>query len=162
MFLHIWPLNDDTKILTKTDTDTFFPIPNFPKPKPKLCFRDQIFRNRNRYFFSETKFSETKTETFFRDHILRNRYRNPPKIGKSLKTETETFQYPCKFLELSSPNIFLLFLLQSVFILLSSRKKDILLPRIFSSFFFSVFLLLQRQRQRQRQRSSLCFPPSNR
>ena len=80
-------------------------IPNFPKPKPKLCFRDQIFRNRNRYFFSETKFSETKTETFFRDHILRNRYRNPPKIGKSLETETETDTSQYQFLERSSLNI---------------------------------------------------------
>ena len=82
---------------SETETDTFYPRQNSPKPKPIL--------------FSETKFSETKTETFFRDQILRNRYQNPPKIGKSLKTETETetFQYPCKFLELSS--IFLLFLL---------------------------------------------------
>ena len=75
-------LNDDTKILTETDTETFFPIPNFPNPKPKLFIRDQIF--------------ETKTETFFRDQILQNRYRNPPKIGKSPETETETenSQYP--------------------------------------------------------------------
>ena len=29
-------LNDDTKILTETDTETFFPIPNFPKPIPRL------------------------------------------------------------------------------------------------------------------------------
>ena len=26
-------LNDDTKILTETDTETFIPIPDFPKPK---------------------------------------------------------------------------------------------------------------------------------
>ena len=53
-------------------------IPKF-WPKPRLIFRDQIFRNR--YFFSETKFSETdtffcdqlETKTFFRDQILRNR-----------------------------------------------------------------------------------------
>ena len=64
-----WSLNDDTKILTETDTETFFAIPNFPKPKPRLFseteteifFRDQFFRNWNRYFFSETKFSETET-----------------------------------------------------------------------------------------------------
>ena len=42
---HCTSLNDDTKILT--DTETFFLIPNFPKPKPRLFFRDQIFRNRN-------------------------------------------------------------------------------------------------------------------
>ena len=32
------PLNDDTKNLTETDTETFFPIPNFPKPIPRLFF----------------------------------------------------------------------------------------------------------------------------
>ena len=53
-------LNDDTKNLTETDTETFFPIPNFPKPIPRLFFRYQIFRNRNRY---------------------------PQKIGKSFETE---------------------------------------------------------------------------
>ena len=37
-------------------------IPKFwPKPIPRLFFRYQIFRNRNRYFFSETKFFETET-----------------------------------------------------------------------------------------------------
>ena len=30
-----------------------------------FLFRDQIFRNRDRNFFSETKFSETETKTFF-------------------------------------------------------------------------------------------------
>jgi len=55
----------DTKILTDTDTETFFTIPNFPKPKPRLFFRDQIFRNRNRDFYPRPNFSETETETFF-------------------------------------------------------------------------------------------------
>ena len=38
-------LNDDTKILTKTNTNTFYfcPRPNFPKLKLRLFFRDQIF-----------------------------------------------------------------------------------------------------------------------
>ena len=56
-------LNDDTKILTETDTETFFTIPNFPKPKPRLFSETKFFRNRD--FFSETKFSKTETETFF-------------------------------------------------------------------------------------------------
>ena len=69
-------LNDDTKILTETDTKTFFryqifrnrtvtffPRPNSLKPKPRLFFRDQNFPNQNRDFFLETKFSETDTET---------------------------------------------------------------------------------------------------
>ena len=50
-------------ILTETDTKTFFPIPNFSKPKPRLFSETKFFRNRNRDFFSETKFSETETET---------------------------------------------------------------------------------------------------
>ena len=66
-------LNDDTKILTKTDTETIFTIPNFPKsnrrlfpkPKPILFFRDPIFRNRNRDFFPRPNFSQTENETFF-------------------------------------------------------------------------------------------------
>ena len=90
-------LNDDTKILTETDTETFFTIPNFPKPKPRLFSETKFFRNRNRYFSSETKFSET--ETFFRDQIFskpkprlffRNqifRNRNPQRFGKSFETE---------------------------------------------------------------------------
>ena len=50
-------LNDDTKILTETDTETFvrdqifpkpkpilfFPRPKILKPKPRLLFRYQIF-----------------------------------------------------------------------------------------------------------------------
>ena len=51
-----YSVNDD-KILTETDTETFVPIPNFPKSKPIL--------------FSETKLSET--DTFFRDQILWHR-----------------------------------------------------------------------------------------
>merc|ERR1712074_419370 len=82
------PLNDDTKNLTETDTETFFPIPNFPKPIPRLFFRYQIFRNRYRDFFSDTKFSETDTETFFRYQMFRNR--NPQKIGKSSKPKCQS------------------------------------------------------------------------
>ena len=96
------PLNDDTKILTETNTETFFTIPNFPKPKPRLFSDTKFFRNRNRYFSSETKFSETETETFFRDQIFpkprprlffqdqifRNQNWNPQRFGKSLETET--------------------------------------------------------------------------
>ena len=64
-------LNDDTKILTKTDTETFFQDQIFLKPKPILFFRDQIFRNRNRDFFPTPNipkprpiFFETETERF--------------------------------------------------------------------------------------------------
>ena len=50
---------------SETNTETFFPRPNFPIPRPRLFFRDQIFRYRYRDFFSETKFFDTETETFF-------------------------------------------------------------------------------------------------
>ena len=48
-----------------TNTETFFPRPNFPRPIPRLFFRDQIFQYRYRDFFNETKFFDTDTETFF-------------------------------------------------------------------------------------------------
>ena len=58
-------LCDETKFLTDTETETFYPRQIFPIPIPRLFFRDQIFRDRYRDFFSETKFSDTNTETFF-------------------------------------------------------------------------------------------------
>ena len=66
---HCSALNDDTKILTETNTETFLLIPNFPKLK---------------LFFSMPNF--LKPKLFSRDQILRN----PPEIGKSLETETKT------------------------------------------------------------------------
>ena len=61
LLYHCCTLNDDTKILT--ETETFFTIPNLPKPR--LFSETKFFQNRNRYFFSETKNSETETETSF-------------------------------------------------------------------------------------------------
>ena len=52
-------LNDNTKILSETDTETFFSL-------------NKVVWNRNQDFFPETKFSKTKTDTFFRDQIFRN------------------------------------------------------------------------------------------
>ena len=58
-----------------SETEAFFPRPDSPKSKPRLFFqdqilrywyffcRDQIFRNKNWDFLSETKFSETDTKT---------------------------------------------------------------------------------------------------
>ena len=90
-------------------------IPKFlPKSKLILFSRDQILRDRNWYFFfPRPNFPKPKPRLFFRDQILRNRYRNPAIIGKSLETkpETETSQCPWQFLQRSSPNVFLLFLL---------------------------------------------------
>ena len=98
------PLFDETKILTDTETETFYPRQIFPIPIPRLFYRDQIFRDRYRDFFSETKFSDTDTETFFprpnfsipiprlffQDQNFRYRYRDSQKIVTSLETETET------------------------------------------------------------------------
>ena len=89
-FLDPEALNDDTKILTETDTETFFPIPNFPKPIPRLFFRYQIFRNRYRDFFSDTKFSETDTETFFP-------IPNIPKPIPRLFSDTKFFRYQNRY-----------------------------------------------------------------
>ena len=151
------PLNDNTKILTETDTATFSSIPNFQKPRSffqdqiirnrnrYFFFRDQIFRNQNQDFFSETKFSETDTETL-------------QKLAKVSRPRPKLFNILANFWSYLL-QIFSSFSFSSLF-LFSSRKKDILLLRIFSSFFFSVFLLSGIERQRQR--SSLCFPPSNR
>ena len=57
-------LCDETKILTNTETETFYPRQIFLIPIPRLLFRDQIFQDRYRDSFSETKFSDTDTETF--------------------------------------------------------------------------------------------------
>ena len=65
--------------LTETDTETFFTILNFPKPKPRLFSETNFFRNRNRDFFSETKFSETETETL----------KDLAKVSKPRSFETE-------------------------------------------------------------------------
>ena len=49
---HHDPLNDDTKILTETDTETFFSDTKFSETKTETFFRNKIFQNRNCYFFS--------------------------------------------------------------------------------------------------------------
>ena len=115
-FLNLKTLNDDTKILTETDTETFFPKPIFPKPKPRL-------------FFPRPSSPKPKPILFFRDQILWNRYRNPPKIGKSFEAETERNR------DWTKPR--LLYILDNFW-------RDLL--QIFSSFSFSVFLLLQKKR----------------
>ena len=72
-----------------SETETFFPRPNFPKPKPILFIRDQIFRNRNRDVFSETKFSEI--ETFFpKPNSLKPKpLKKLTKVSKPRSFETE-------------------------------------------------------------------------
>ena len=140
----------------------------WPKSILKLFFRYQISRNRNQDFVLETNYSET--DTFFRDQIRWNRnwyffprpdFRNqnrdfflrpnsPPKIDKGLETEaeTETSQYPWQFLEKSSPNISLLFLLCFPS---PPEKKIFSLSKYFPPFFppFSFSFGIERQRQRR-------------
>ena len=86
------PLFDETKILTDTETETFYPRQIFPIPIPRLFFRDQIFRDRYRDFFSETKFSNTDTETF----LTRPNFSIPiPRLffeTKTFDTDTETLK----------------------------------------------------------------------
>ena len=96
------------KSFSDTNTETFFPRPNFLRPILRLFFRDQIFQDRYRDFYSEIKFVDTDTETFFRDQIFRYRYRDSQKNGICLETETETgtetFAYDWQLLGTSTDN----------------------------------------------------------
>ena len=151
----------------------FFPLPNFPIhnfPKSRLLFREQIFWNRNRYFFprpncpkrilfSQTKFSET--DTFFWDQNFQNQdFYSETKFSETLQKMAKASRPRSKLLNILD-NFWkdCLQILPSFFSLIffSLKKKDILLLRIVSSFFFSFGI----ERHRQSQRSSLCFPPSN-
>ena len=125
-----------------------------PKQKP-ILFSETKSPKAKPIIFSDTKFSKTKTKTFFQDYILPIQNRNPPKIGKSLETKTETetktSQYPWQFLEKSSLNIFLLFLL----CFSSPPGKKIFsffeyFPRFSSLSFSSSGGELQRRRNRDR------------
>ena len=114
-------LCDETKILTDTETETFYPRQIFPIPIPRLFFRDQIIRDRYRDFFSETKFSNTDTETFltrpnfsipiprlfFRDQNFWYRYRDSQKIVTGLETETETETFASEW-QLITQNFYLI------------------------------------------------------
>ena len=99
------PLNDDTKILTQTDTETFFtipnflkprlfseikfletetetyfPRPNFPKPKLRLFSGTKFLRNWNRYFSCETKFFRNRNQDFFSETKFLKPKLKPSKI----------------------------------------------------------------------------------
>ena len=114
----------DTEWRYQNETETFF--------------RDQIFWNRNRYFFSETKFSETETVTFFRDQNFQNQnwdFFPRPNSPKAIPKPSKNWQKLRDCVQIFSSFSF------SVFLLL--QKKRYLLFRIFSSSFFSVFLLIR-------------------
>ena len=59
----------------------------FSRPKTRLFFETKYFRDRYRDFFSRLNIFETDTETFFRDQNFRDRDRYSQKIEKSLDTE---------------------------------------------------------------------------
>merc|ERR1711911_543099 len=61
--------------------------PKFSRPIPRLFFETKYFRDRYRDFFSRPNIFETDTETFFRDQNFRDRDRYSQKVGKSLDTE---------------------------------------------------------------------------
>ena len=94
------PLNDDTKIFTEIETDTFFPRPNSPRPKLIL-------------FFSKTKFSETKTETFFPRPDSPKPIPKPCNYWQKSRDQARNWDFSMSLtiLQRSSPNVFLLFLL---------------------------------------------------
>ena len=61
-------------------------------PKLRLFCRDQIFRNRKRYFFFQDQiFQNWNQDFFFQVQVFWNR--NPPKNGKNL--ETKEFRTTC-------------------------------------------------------------------
>ena len=73
---------DETIILTETETS--YRKLNFPKPKPRLFFQDQIFD-------TETKFSKTYTETFF----LRPFFSKPkPRLEKKIVYSWDRYRIP--------------------------------------------------------------------
>ena len=73
---------DETIILTETETS--YRKLNFPKPKPRLFFQDQIFD-------TETKFSKTNTETFF----LRPFFSKPkPRLEKKIVYSWDRYRIP--------------------------------------------------------------------
>ena len=73
-------LCDETKFLT--DNETSYSRQIFLIPIPRLFYRDQIFQDRYRDFFSETKYFDIDRETFFRDQIFG--YRLPiPRLLKN-------------------------------------------------------------------------------
>ena len=113
----------------------FFPRPN--SPKPRLFFRDQIFQNRNCYFLSETKFSKTETDTFFpRPNCLKPKPRLFSETQFS-ETDIETLQIESAKVSRPRPKPRLLNILDNFW-------RDLL--QIFSSFLFSVFLLIKKKR----------------
>ena len=112
-----------------SETDTFFPRPNFQKPKPRL-------------FFPRSKSPKPILKPSKNWKISQDRDRNRDfSISLTIFGEIFSKYFP------SFPSLFFF----------SSGKKIIFLLRIFSSFFFSVFLLLWNRTSRQR--SKLCFPP---
>ena len=95
------PLNDNTKILTETNTETCFPIlnfpkpiffsrPNSPKPKPLFLLRDQIFRNQNRDFFPIPNSPKPKPSKHWQK--FRNREVSKPKRQSLVQTELINFR----------------------------------------------------------------------
>ena len=57
------------------------------RPIPRLFFETKCFQDQYRDFFSRLNIFETDTETFFRDQNFRDRDRYSQKIEKSLDTE---------------------------------------------------------------------------
>jgi len=130
-------LNDDTKILNETDTETFYPIPNFPKPI--LFFRDQILWNRNQN--SPKSWQQSRDRDRNRDCSI------------SLIIFGEIFLkyfplFPSFYPLLQKKYIYLLWIFSSIFFSSGIERQR------------------QRQHQCSSlstiMSSSLCFPPSNR
>ena len=92
--------------------------PKFSRPIPRLFFETKYFRDRYRDFFSRLNIFETDTETFFRDQNFRDRDRYSQKLRKvsiprSLETRCHTLASRCTHqLKMPKHSKTMIFLLQ--------------------------------------------------
>ena len=64
---------DETQNLNETESETFFPIPNFFDTKSDTFFQYQFFSDTDTFF--DTRIFQNQIRYFFDTKIFRNRYR---------------------------------------------------------------------------------------
>ena len=138
-------LKDNTKILSETDTETFFHKQSCLKPKSRLFSWDQILQNRNWYFFPRPNFPKPNL-------TFSPRPNSPKPKAKPYKNWLKSRDRD-RNRDFSISLTIFVEIFSSFFFFFSSRKKDSLFLRIFSSFFLPVFLLLWSRGELQRRRN---------
>ena len=151
------PLNDETKILietetkfSETETETFFPKSN--SPKPTLFLQDQILWDQNRYFFRDQILRSRNRDFFLRDQIRWTNTKTLQKLAESPEAETKTDFWGNFFLPISTFFLFSNFWIGKLpyvcpvgWLVSQGQSPSIFLLQIFSYFSFSVFLLLHKK-----------------